>query len=346
VSVIFSATRQREAETAAAGVVLIGQDRTEVAHYQEVEERKSRLMATVSHELRSPLHGICGLSAALERDEASEGRRKQLAMVRSCATRLLDLVVNIMDVSAQRSHPEKKPLSKDPVHLSAILEEVVALVSNATDKSMRPLLSRKCELVSSFAGVTLPLVEGDAYKLTQVFFNLLTNACKFCREGRIELAAHTEHADGFVCISVIDTGIGIAPAALKRIFEPFEQEDSSVARNFEGIGIGLSVSKGVVEQHGGEIVVKSTQGKGSVFTVRLPLLADEASPSLPQVCDGCLTNECMLVLGCIQLLRDRTKLAIAVAINSAFPSISFTQLKSKCVHIFLQSVLLWTYLTC
>ncbi|CAK0868411.1 unnamed protein product [Prorocentrum cordatum] len=284
VSLILSATRQRNADpehkASTAGIVLVGQDRTQVAHYEALEERKNRFMATVSHELRSPLHGICGLSAALEKDEASEGRRKQLGMVHSCATRLLDLVANIMDMTAQRSkNKDKKPLVKDPVHLSAILEEVIELVSNATDKAMRPLLSRECSLVNTIVDGTLPLVEGDAYKLTQVFFNLLTNSCKFCRSGRIEVSAQRDSADGLVSISVSDTGIGIAPEALKRIFEPFEQEDSSTARNFEGIGIGLAVSKGVVEQHGGSIVVKSTQGRGSVFTVRLPVLH---SPQVPE----------------------------------------------------------------
>jgi signal transduction histidine kinase/DNA-binding NarL/FixJ family response regulator/bacteriorhodopsin len=284
VSLILSATRQRDADPEhkgnIAGIVLVGQDRTQVAHYEALEERKNRFMATVSHELRSPLHGICGLSAALEKDEGNEGRRKQLGMVHSCATRLLDLVANIMDMSAQRSKSKEKPLSKDPVHLSAIIDEVVALVSNATDKAMRPLLSRECALVSTIADVPLPLVEGDAYKLTQVFFNLLTNSCKFCRSGRIEVSAQCDNAEGLVSISISDTGIGIAPEALKRIFEPFEQEDSSTARNFEGIGIGLAVSKGVVEQHGGSIVVRSTQGRGSVFTVRLP------AQHSPQVSEG------------------------------------------------------------
>jgi class 3 adenylate cyclase len=232
-------------------------------------------MGTVSHELRSPLHGICGLAACLEKGEQDEKRRKQIGMVRSCSTRLLDLVVNIMDMAAQRNERHKS-LAKDPVHLVAIVDEVVALIACAQDKAMQPLLSEDCKLVNKVAGTALPLVEGDSYKLTQVFFNLLTNACKFCRRGHIEVTAETDRAERLVRISVSDTGIGIAPGALKRIFEPFEQEDSTVGRCFEGIGLGLSVSEGVVRQHGGEISVKSVQGQGSVFTVSLPFLSDAA----------------------------------------------------------------------
>lgn len=275
VSLLMNVTPQRNGDGSTTGVVCVSQDRTEVVHYQAVEERKNRFMATVSHELRSPLHGICGLASGLEESEPDEARRRQIAMVRSCATRLLDLVVNIMDLSAQRKGT--KSLAKDPVHLSAILEEVVALISSATDKSMRPLLGEKCRLINKVAGTALPIVEGDAYKLTQVFFNLLTNACKFCRAGHIEVAAETDHAENLVCVIVSDTGIGIAPEALERIFEPFEQEDNSVGRNFEGIGIGLSVSDGVVQQHGGKISVRSVQGQGSSFTVSLPFVPDVAS---------------------------------------------------------------------
>jgi len=273
VSLIMNVTPQRDGAKATTGVVMVGQDRTEVVHYKAVEERKNRFMATVSHELRSPLHGICGLAATLERSEKDEKRKRQITMVRSCATRLLDLVVNIMDMSSQRNKPHKA-LAKDPVHLSAIIEEVVALIDSATDKGMQPLLSKDCTLTNKVIGTTLPLVEGDSYKLTQVFFNLLTNACKFCRTGRIEVLAETDQNERRVRISISDTGIGIAPEALKRIFEPFEQEDGSAGRRFEGIGIGLSVSEGVVRQHGGQITVKSVQGQGSVFTVNLPFVED------------------------------------------------------------------------
>lgn len=273
VCLIMNVTPQRDGARANTGFVCVGQDRTEVVHYKAVEERKNRFMATVSHELRSPLHGICGLASSLERGETDDTRKRQIAMVRSCATRLLDLVVNIMDLSAQRNKANKH-LSKDPVHLAAIIEEVVALIVNATDKAMQPLLSESCKLTNKVEGQALPIVEGDSYKLTQVFFNLLTNACKFCRAGNIEVAAEVDHVAKRVRISVRDTGIGIAPEALKRIFEPFEQEDTSVGRRFEGIGIGLSVSDGVVRQHGGEINVTSVQGQGSVFTVNLPFVPD------------------------------------------------------------------------
>jgi PAS domain S-box-containing protein len=270
VPIIINATPQRNEVGAVVGAVGVGQDLTEVTHYRSLEEKKSSFMAMVSHELRSPLHGMIGLASGLAKNEPDDKRKQKLEMVRSCSTRLLDLVTNIMEMSSMTSDRRApKPLARDPVALPNILEEVCTLISNATDKACRPLKQQGVKLLNTVPD-DLPIIEGDAYKLTQVFFNLVTNACKFCPKGRITLSARVNTQRMQVEVDIADTGIGIAPDAVKRIFEPFEQEEASESRNFEGVGLGLAISREMVRRHNGDILVRSVLGQGSTFTVCLP----------------------------------------------------------------------------
>lgn len=196
-------------------------------------------------------------------------------MVKSCAVRLLDLVSNIMQMS--RLHRDQSmsdfsdSLRKDLIDIPMIINEVCTLVTNATDKAGHPLLNPLVKFENRLSDVQskLPILEGDAYKISQVFYNILTNACKFCRHGSISVDASVN--DGRVEVSVSDTGVGIKNENVKRIFEPFEQETNTSRRSFGGIGLGLAISKRVIELHGGEIFVSSTRGQGSIFTVSLPI---------------------------------------------------------------------------
>ena len=228
VSLIMSASARRDAEGSIFGIVGIGQDTTEITRIRAIEEKKDQLMAVVSHELKSPLHGIIGLTESLSQSEKIETRKDQLKMVKSCAARLLDLVSNIMQMSKLRQQGKgegggaegamnKDMLRKDPVDVSSILAEVCVLVSNATDKSMKPILNPLVRLKNE-APKHLPIIEGDSYKITQVFYNLLTNACKFCTSGSITVKVGLNGAKDMLEIAFTDTGVGIAADSVKRIF--------------------------------------------------------------------------------------------------------------------------------
>ncbi|CAK0796632.1 unnamed protein product [Prorocentrum cordatum] len=274
-TLVLSATPRRNKAGFIKGVTLVGYDLTEVTAYREAEQRKINFMAIVSHELRSPLHGIIGLMEHLCDEEEVPSKLRFLKMASSCATRLLDLVMNIMDmasmVSADPKNKQKpvKKLSHDPVELSKILDEIIVLVKNSLDKTGKSLLKKDVELASEVG--ELPIIEADAHKCTQVFYNLITNACKFTEKGKIVVTSKVDPDDGkWVEIMVTDTGKGISQVALDRIFLPFEQEDNSMIRGYQGIGLGLSIAHEVVQRHGGSIVVESEIGVGSTFTVRLP----------------------------------------------------------------------------
>mmetsp|Transcript_30605 Transcript_30605/g.64753 ORF Transcript_30605/g.64753 Transcript_30605/m.64753 type:complete len:1396 (+) Transcript_30605:36-4223(+) len=293
VSLIITATARHDADGRIVGIFCVGQDNSEVTRIKVIEEKKNQFMAVVSHELKSPLHGIIGLSESLSQGEREPHRKEQLKMVKSCATRLLDLVSNIMQMSRlQRDRGQvedggalsqikggMKKLRKDPVDIASIISEVSMLIKNATDKGNNPILSPLVSFENKVpsgrnAQVRLPIVEGDAYKLTQVIYNLLTNACKFCTSGSITIEAAVNSSKDRLEVTISDSGVGVSPEAVKRIFEPFEQESNSSKRSFGGIGLGLAISKEVVELHGGTISVKSTVGKGSTFFVLLPVTAD------------------------------------------------------------------------
>eukprot|EP00401_Gymnodinium_catenatum_P037452 CAMPEP_0117493892 /NCGR_PEP_ID=MMETSP0784-20121206/19329_1 /TAXON_ID=39447 /ORGANISM="" /LENGTH=701 /DNA_ID=CAMNT_0005288753 /DNA_START=228 /DNA_END=2334 /DNA_ORIENTATION=+ len=288
------------------GVTFIGCDLTEVAAFKDAEARKTRFMAIVSHELRSPLHGIIGLMDRLCESEEDETRARQMNMVLSCAKRLLDLVISIMDMASMASQTSKqasKSISQDPVELPMIVEEVALLVRSSVDKRGKPLLKPDVQLINEVG--TIPVIEGDAHKCTQVIYNLITNACKFTTKGSVTVSSEVDPNGKWVEVSVTDTGVGIAKDALDRIFEPFEQEDASHARCHEGIGLGLSIAKQVVERHGGRIRVRSQLGVGSTFTIRLPavMLKQGASPDVQDGVGVVVSNQSHAALQTASILE-------------------------------------------
>jgi len=274
----LSASSRRDKTGMVTGVTLIGCDLTEVELFKEAETRKARFMAIVSHELRSPLHGIIGLAERLVDEEADTARARSLRMVVSCASRLLDLVMNIMEMASlsqadSTGKPKTLKLQHDPVELPKIMEEIVTLVRNSVDKAGHSLLRRGVELNHRLRN--LPIIEGDAHRLTQVFYNVITNACKFTVKGSINISSRLDVGGHWVDILVRDTGRGIPREAIQRIFVPFEQEDTSDTRHYEGVGLGLSIAREVVRLHGGHIKVESEVGVGTTFIIRLPTVMGE-----------------------------------------------------------------------
>uniref|UniRef100_A0A7S4T8Z2 histidine kinase n=1 Tax=Alexandrium monilatum TaxID=311494 RepID=A0A7S4T8Z2_9DINO len=256
-----------------AGLMAVGQDLSEVSKLKYIQVRKSAFMAMLSHEIRSPLHGIMGLARALQDSPAAKPMSKHLGMIHACTDRLLDLVSNIMFLAQQEKiHAEDKeaPRPSERVSFPAIVDEVIALTRIAVDKSNRRLLKPSVALVNNVSGQRLPIVPGDRQKCVQLLYNLVTNACKFTDKGSITVGARYLGERQAIEIDVADTGEGISPEGQKRVFQPFEQETSGGGRTFQGIGLGLSVCTEIVKLHGGELRLASELGRGSTFTVSLP----------------------------------------------------------------------------
>uniref|UniRef100_A0A7S4T8R6 histidine kinase n=1 Tax=Alexandrium monilatum TaxID=311494 RepID=A0A7S4T8R6_9DINO len=280
-SLVLSASSRRDTDGSITGLMLVGCDLTEVEAFKEAEVRKARFMAVVSHELRSPLHGIIGLADRLADDQPDTVKARLLRMMGSCASRLLDLVVNIMEMASlvQRAGDGKLKTLKmqhDPVELPLVIDEIVTLVRNSVDKAGHALLKPGVELRNQLQ--PMPIIEADAHRCTQVFYNIITNACKFTLKGSVTISSCVDPDGRWVEILVSDTGRGIHKDALDRIFKPFEQEDSSDTRHYDGVGLGLSIAYEVVRLHGGWITVQSEVGVGTTFAVRLPTVMGESLP--------------------------------------------------------------------
>jgi len=271
---LLSATPRIGPDNSIIGVICVGQD---ITYMKDLEVKQSQFMAMVTHELRSPLHGIIGLSETLISDNEDGGnpsQQKLFRMVANCARRLLDLVTNIMDASVLVQENTAR-MSRDPVQIARICEEVITLVSCAVDKRGRSIKQPGVVLISNVPE-NLPIIEADAHRCTQLLYNLVTNALKFTEKGHIKVSASADDAHQLLHIDVEDTGIGITSHSLELIFRPFEQEDTSESRVYEGLGLGLSICREVAVKHGGSLTVESEVGKGSTFFVKLPYKMKQA----------------------------------------------------------------------
>lgn len=227
-----------------------------------LDEVKSNLLSNVSHELRTPLVAIKGYNELIFREKLgplTDKQRSGLEISLKSLARLIDLINNLLDFS--RIEIGKLQLEVDRFSVRDIVIEVLGIITPRAAE-------RAIEITVEIPPDDVFFV-GDRNKVAQVLTNLLTNAIKFNKDqGRIVLGV--DERDGEVVFRISDTGIGIAPEHVGRIFERFFQIDSSMTRRQGGTGIGLSIVKSLVELHGGSIQVVSTQGEGSTFFVRLP----------------------------------------------------------------------------
>ncbi|MCI0407481.1 MAG: ATP-binding protein [Acidobacteria bacterium] len=224
---------------------------------------KSEFLANMSHELRTPLNAIIGFSELLMEQGPHPllgDKRDYVGDILSSGRHLLELINDILDLS--KIEAGKMRLCLDEIDLGEIVEEaMMTLKVDASRKEIR----LEASLDGSVAGVV-----ADRGKIKQILTNLLSNAVKFTPAGgRVQLSAARK--EGFLEVSVEDTGIGIRPEDHERIFAAFTQVDGSYARKYQGTGLGLTLVKRFVEMHGGEISIQSAVGKGSVFTFRIPL---------------------------------------------------------------------------
>lgn len=239
---------------------------------REVDKLKDEFLANTSHELRTPLYGITGLAESLidgATGELPEATKANLAMLVQSGRRLTTLIDDILDFSKLKHH--SLDLDLKPVDLHAVVDVVLVL--------SRPLVgSKQLELKNSVAA-ELPAVLADENRLQQILHNLVGNAVKFTEAGEVEVAA--AERDGRVVVAVRDTGVGIPEAQQERIFEAFAQADASIEREFGGTGLGLAVSRRLIDLHGGSLCVESTPGEGSTFFFDLEACRESAAVAVP-----------------------------------------------------------------
>jgi len=268
---LVSVTALRDAQDAIIGYLLIGTDNTARKQAIELEyanRMKSEFLANMSHELRTPLNGIIGFTEFLIDEKPGPLRPKQkeyLSDVLNSARHLLQLINDVLDLAKVEAgkmelHPETFPVLK-------AVEEVTVVIKGIAHKKH---IAVGIEVSDGLDAITL-----DQHKFKQVLYNLLSNAVKFSDEGG-HVAIHVRRLDTHrLEVQVRDTGIGINAKDINRLFTEFEQLDSGTARRFEGTGLGLALTKKIVEFQGGRIGVESEPGKGSVFTVVLPVMTEE-----------------------------------------------------------------------
>lgn len=225
-------------------------------------------LATLSHELRAPLHAILGWARELRFDLTTERRDRAIAAVERNAEAQARLIEDLLDVS--RIIAGKLPIERKPVHLAKVVR--------AAAESIAPAFASRGVRFEVDVPEDVGVVLGDADRISQIATNLLSNALKFTPEGRavrIELVRDENEAT----VTVQDEGVGIATSFLPHVFERFRQEDSSSARTRGGLGLGLAIVGHLVSQHGGSALAESEgEGKGATFTVSFPVL--ESGPEI------------------------------------------------------------------
>lgn len=230
---------------------------------------KSRFLAVMSHEMRTPLNGISGHVQLLGAKRAlPRSTREPLAAIQASCGVLVSLIDDVLDYSSVGEGQRQRQLNLAPVSIPALVERVVAL--------MPPLLGdRPIALRVEISAPAEPLHSADENRLAQILFKLLSNAAKFTQRGQITLsvAIKSSLVEGVddVTFCLADTGMGIAPDELPLLFRPFSQIDSTPTRKFSGAGLGLAISRALVEMMGGSLTVESTLGLGSRFTFSLPM---------------------------------------------------------------------------
>ena len=244
---------------------------------QNLERIKSDFIANMSHEIRTPLNAVLGFAQIGQRDSKGRKIHATFGRILDAGQLLLGIVNDILDFS--KIEAGKFSVEHDVIRLGEIIEHTADLVKARAEAKG---LGFEVEM-----GANLPAsCRGDGLRLSQVLANLLSNAIKFTERGKVTLSAAC--SGGTLVLRVTDTGIGMSPLELSRLFRPFEQADGSITRKFGGTGLGLVISKRLVELMGGDIRVESQPGLGSRFEVRLPLVepaglvaeGDEASPLL------------------------------------------------------------------
>jgi signal transduction histidine kinase/DNA-binding LytR/AlgR family response regulator len=229
---------------------------------RRIDQLKDQFLANTSHELKTPLSGIIGMAETMmdnESDILSEENKYKLSLIVSSGRRLSHLINDILDFSKLKH--QDISLNLQAIDIRSITDVILSLSSVLVPES-------KVKLINSVPQ-SLPLVKGDEIRVQQVFHNLIGNSIKFTKEGEIEISAETKH--NFIKVAIRDSGIGIPAENLDKIFNSFEQTDGSMNREYAGTGLGLTISKRLIELHGGSISAQSVENLGTEITFTLPI---------------------------------------------------------------------------
>ena len=228
---------------------------------EQANSAKSQFLASMSHELRTPLNAIIGYSEMLQEDATDRGDPSSipdLQKIHSAGKHLLALINDVLDLS--KIEAGKMELFLESFDIAPLVDQVATTV--------RPLVEKNANRLTVQCAEGVGAMHSDATRLRQVLLNLLSNASKFTDHGQITLDVTRDGGD--VVFRVRDTGIGMTPDQLSRLFEAFTQAEASTAAKYGGTGLGLAISRRFCQLMGGDVAVESTAGKGSVFTVRIP----------------------------------------------------------------------------
>ncbi len=249
---------------------------------KEEAERASRIksdfLANMSHELRTPLNAIIGYSQLLHEDALDRGEDETIAdlkKIENAGKHLLGLINDILDLS--KVEAGKMDVYIESIDIHGLIREVQMMVS--------PLAAKNSNSLVIECPPELKTISSDLTKIKQSLLNLLSNACKFTNAGTVTLKVEARQSDGsdFVDFTVSDTGIGMTPEQMGRLFNAFQQADSSTTRLYGGTGLGLAITRSLVRILGGDVTVISEQGKGSSFILTLPVEAPNQAPGVPMI---------------------------------------------------------------
>ena len=241
---------------------------------EEQNQAKSEFLAHMSHEIRTPLTAITGVGEILlkQKDQFNEKQTKLIKTLNSSANILKELINDILDFS--KIEDGEIELDEQAFRLDAVFEETISMMSlKANEKGV--------SFVFDYNAIKDEQFYGDASRFRQILVNLVGNAIKFTDDGGVTVECIFEDRDGqnFLRVNVSDTGIGIEPENFDLVFERFKQADSSVSRKYGGTGLGLPISKQLAKLMGGDIFLSSEAGKGSTFSLLLPLKITSGSSS-------------------------------------------------------------------
>jgi signal transduction histidine kinase len=242
----------------------------------QANQAKSAFLAMMSHELRTPLNAVIGYSEMLQEELAEEGASastlEDLGRIRSAGRHLLELINSVLDLSK---------IEAGKIELDMGEVSVPQLVDYATS-TVQPLIAASGNQLVVAVPPDIGHITSDATRLRQVLLNLLSNAAKFTQHGTITLAVHREtlqdHGEQMV-FDIRDTGIGMTPEQVDKLFQAFVQADSTTTRKYGGTGLGLVISRRLCNLMGGDVTVTSTPGAGSCFTARVAVNPPSSSPS-------------------------------------------------------------------
>jgi len=260
-----------------AGFLVVMHDITELSLAKDKAEQanrsKSEFLSRMSHEMRTPMNAIIGMTSIAKRSISKEKRDECLEKIEGASKHLLDVINNVLDMSK---------IEANKLEITPVAFEFNKMIANAVNVLEYRIDERKQKLFIEIDKKIPPYIISDEFRLTQVITNLLANAVKFTPDGgsvTLRAVNINDDSDNFTLqFEVEDTGIGISNKDKNSVFEAFEQADGGIARRFGGTGLGLAICRQIIELMGGSIWVESVVGEGSVFTFTIPLIKSEEPP--------------------------------------------------------------------